>query len=103
MRTADAKKENMTTTATSTPADVLARLQAAWHNAADVTTNSEAEAEPATIPYCGPHNDPSEWELKPDKYNRPGWHAAYCQRCGRFIGYQPPPQGGNLAKGTEQE
>ena len=82
---------------TTTPPDVLARLQAAWLTpslpAVDAANgNAEVEAEPATIAYCGPHNDPTQWEYSPDEYKRPGWRTAHCKRCGRFIGYRPPQQ-----------
>lgn len=44
----------------------------------------------AMVPYCGVHNDPRDWEFRTDKYKRPGFRAAHCRHCGRFIGYAPP-------------
>ena len=77
---------------TTTPQNVLARLQAAWLtpslSVVDRAGSTEAEAEPAIIAYCGPHNDPAKWEYSPDNYSRDGTRAVHCNRCGRFIGYQ---------------
>ena len=79
---------------TTTPPDVLTRLQAAWLTpslpATDSADNNEAEADPATITYCGPHNDPAEWTYSADRYSGPGYRTVHCQACGSFIGYQPP-------------
>jgi hypothetical protein len=77
----------MTVTATTTPPDVLAKLQAAWQQPA--APNAD---DPETVAYCGPHNDPTEWEFSADRYGRLGWRTAHCKRCGHFVGYQPPQQ-----------
>ena len=45
---------------------------------------------PANGECCGPHNNPAGWEYSADRYGRPGWRTVHCNRCGRFVGYQPP-------------
>jgi hypothetical protein len=77
---------------TTTPPDVLARLQTAWRTGAPPHPRAEAEAELAIVTYCGPHNDPAEWDFTADRYGRPGWQTAHCKRCGKFIGYRSPQQ-----------
>lgn len=81
---------------TTSPADVLARLQAAWRTAPTlVIVNADSPIcprAPLQMPtYCSPHNDPDDWNYTPDNYGRRGYRTVHCRRCGRFVGYQPMP------------